>query len=926
VKTYIKIAGSVVAFIIVAALVTPFLLNPNSYKSEISAQLEKQLARKVAIEGDIKLRLLPLPKVKVKDITVASVPGAKEPNLIQIGSLDISLKFWPLFKGHIDIDKIKLDRARIVLEQLPNEHVSWDVPVLSSEQQSSAPADKTPQKPSKVSLDIRKVHLKQCEVIYITPQTRQEIKDINFEVSLTSLKGPYEFTGSLEYGNQPLKMNGNIEAFADLIPAVLNIELFGQTVNLDGQINVDKKNFDGIVKVKGHTKDLQKLVPSLKHAEELLHEYKIKSNLSITDKKLTAKNIDLVYGNINAVGSASIDFDSLQSNAQLKINPGGASFVFSSQPKPNAIFNGSVTFAAQDLMVLLNALKIESVSLPKDFPRAFKVETDISYAKDHLTLSKILFNQGNAKFAGMFSQKTIKNQPIYQYEFKTPDLLPLAKIFMPDFTYDLGTVAVKGETSGSLDSLKTDTHFVAAQAYIGLKGDIRINETNQIAYNVAVSLNGPSLTSTLNSLNVDLGMKQLGKFQISTNVKGDSTHIAAQKLTGEVALRKSNLNWSGFAEAVINPIRPKVSATLSFGTINLDDLLAEAPRNYWDLLNDAKFMLVAKKDQSLPKHSTRWSHEKIDLSFLQNFDADFKMSASKIEYGSFVFKDLQGTTKLVNGVLEIPQITAQTYGGTVSLKGRASSQQSQPINVKLTMTNANLKEIAPQKGTITITGGHMNLQAELNSFGTSEFEYVKNLAGSINMKAQKGIITGFNLQRINEQLNKLNNLASVVKLLNASFEGGQTHFESLDGTLSINDGVVRITQMNLLAQGATANATGKINLPAYTLSVDTNVKLSDSKLPPFGVRFYGSLDNPQHELDAGELQQYLVENVFKNVIQDVVKGKGKPARLVKDILGIGNQDTTAPNQPDAQKPKDANPTEIVKEPAKALDTIIKGLL
>jgi hypothetical protein len=645
-----------------------------------------------------------------------------------------------------------------------------------------------------------------------------------------------------------------------------------------------------------------------------------------------AKDIDLVYGNVDAVGQATLDLNTLNVNTQLRVNPGQASFVLTSHPKPNSLFNGSLSFEAQDLAVLLNALKVQSVSLPKELTRSLKVAADISYRKDCLTLSKIVFNQGNAKLEGMFSQTQLNNQPHYKYELKTPDLLPLAKIFIPEFSVNLGAAALKGETTGPFTALKTQTHLMTAHSHLALQGDIHIKDSKPIAYNLDLALQGPDLKSTLTDLNIDVGQKNFGKFKITTCVKGDMSRIVAQKLAGEISVNNSVINWDGFAEAQKSPLRPKITATLSFGTINFDALLAEAAQSYWDLIDKAQIVLVANKGQSkqnLPKHSTRWSHEKIDLSFLKLFDGDFKISASRIEFGSFIFQNVQGSTKIVNGVLEIPQVGAKTFGGDVSLKGRASSQQGQPVHLKLNMTGANLKEIAPQQGKITIASGILNLNAELNSAGSSEFEYIKNLSGTVTLNAQKGAINGFNLKKVSEQLGKTQSVASLFKLLNAAFEGGQTPFSSFDGALSINDGIARITQMNLIAEGATGQATGKINLPSYTLNVDSKIKLSETKFPPFGARFFGSLDAPQHELDATELQAYLVQNVFKGVIGDVLKNKNKPAKLIKDILGVGGKEKPAGNGQQApqepQTPSNESPQDIVKDPAKAIDTIIKGL-
>jgi len=938
VKNFFKILGGLLLILGVAVVVVPFFLNPNSYKATITDQVQKSIGREVKIDGDIKLRFLPTPKIKIKDVKVASLPGAKEPSFANIGSFEVSLQLWPLLRGHIDIDHIKLERARIVLEQMPDNRVNWEFSIASSQPSAASKQPESKDGTPGIKFDIRNVTVSDSSIAYITPQVKHEINKINLEIDLESLKGPYLFKGDMAYLDDEFKAEGRVEKIADVIPLNLALSAFEQRINLEGQAITSKQSFEGELKIKGHIKDLLKLSPDLKVPDNLVNNYKIKSQITASPAMINAQNLELVFGNVNIVGNGSVDLKTLQTALKLTITPGNASFNLTTRQDAKYLVSASAKITAQDLDVLLHALKIQSASIPKELKKNLTISADLGYNKGEVDLKNIFVTQGKLQLEGNCSLKERKKIPFYTYEFKTSNLLPLAKLFIPTFSYDLGAFAIKGESSGRFEDMTTNTHIMTALAHVAAQGTLQLKDNGKstsVAYNLSLSADGSNLKATLARLGISLGDLALGKFNIATQMKGDSAHVVAPKFVGEVAMGKSLLTWKGSVEGSYSLVRPKISATLAFGTINIDNLLAQAPKTYRDLLQQGNLYLIAKQQGAresvpLPKHSSRWSHEKIDLSFLKTFDGDFKLSAPRVQSGSFTFDNVQTTAKIVNGILEIPNLSAKTFGGTLSVKFRASSQQGQPINLKLSIDNANLRDIVPKKGQYEIVKGKLNLQADLNSSGSSQFQYIKNLSGSKNtLQVTNGTINGFDLQKLTNQLAQVNNLGSVLKLLNMAFEKGQTDFSRFDAVFAVSDGVARITRMEMVAQGATASATGKINLPAYSLNIDAIIKLTElPKYPPIGLHVFGALDAPQHEIDAQELQQYLIETVFPNLIKDVMKNKKNPKELLKGILGGPDAANQGKNQKEKQpsQQEKTNPVDdIKKNPEKAIGNILKGL-
>src|SRR5512139_2897858 len=82
-------AGGVVGLLIVALLSAPALIDVNSYKPEIIAQVKKATGRDLVLDGPISLSLLPTPTAKIDGVKFFNVPGSKNPNMVEDKSVTV---------------------------------------------------------------------------------------------------------------------------------------------------------------------------------------------------------------------------------------------------------------------------------------------------------------------------------------------------------------------------------------------------------------------------------------------------------------------------------------------------------------------------------------------------------------------------------------------------------------------------------------------------------------------------------------------------------------------------------------------------------------------------------------------------------------------------------------------------------------------
>jgi len=199
---------------------------------------------------------------------------------------------------------------------------------------------------------------------------------------------------------------------------------------------------------------------------------------------------------------------------------------------------------------------------------------------------------------------------------------------------------------------------------------------------------------------------------------------------------------------------------------------------------------------------------------------------------------------------------------------------------------------------------------------------IQNLNGPVAISVKDGMINGFDLQTLSQRLGSLQNPASLLGLLNTTMGKGQTPFSSFKGDIVFKDGVGTIQSMNFVATSGQGQATGQIDLPRYLLNIHAEFRLTDHpKIPPFQMQLTGPIDNPSRNLDTGALQKYMVENVFKGVIEKLGKGKLNAGDILGSVLGGGK----SPSQQQPNNAPSSAPAPGPKKPEQMVKDIFKGL-
>lgn len=206
--TFSSLAGVVIAGVVV--LVT--LVNPNDYKSFITAKVQQQLGAQLQLES-LRWELFPHIGIKINNLTLTSPTPLGSAPLVQLADGEISLQLLPLLHGKFNVDQIVLKNANISLLQNQTQN-NW-----TFNRNFSAPNSDTASTSNQV-IQLSKVKLENINVTYqnLATQSTTTIKNFNLLLQLghSGIMRYSTADGNLILNNINYEVNQQLKGILDI--------------------------------------------------------------------------------------------------------------------------------------------------------------------------------------------------------------------------------------------------------------------------------------------------------------------------------------------------------------------------------------------------------------------------------------------------------------------------------------------------------------------------------------------------------------------------------------------------------------------------------------------------------------------------------------------------------------------------------------
>ena len=911
-KKFFKYSVLLLFCALILLLLIPFFVPLDKYKVIASQKVKEAIGRELEINGPMSLSLLPNPEIKIKDIKLSSIPGAHYPSLFEAKEVTASVSLFSLLTGNIVISEIEVNNPVINLEHMANGSSSWDFSKsVSPEKNSNGESSKNQEKSE---LYINSLKVIEAKINYIeATNTDSDLKVFEIDnLQIKNFRGPNNLTCEFYSTNKDYNIKGEVKENKEAIALKASVNILKEEINLSGNFDPKTATFIGKLQLEGNAKNLKNFIPSLNIDDNVKH--KLALNINADKNLVKVTDIEINFGELIAKGSSNYNIEKNEADLTLKLNPGNADIILTPLARTDKGLHEKIYIKAAALEPIISALKFSTKDLPASIiSQPFSFSTNLSYLGQQLLLKDINLMVDKASLSGSLALKNWDKDLSIAYDLNTNYLKSFTGLFAIDLPVNIDELQIKGETTKIKDKFKTDNIIIAAKTTNIIKGDIILGDN--IKPSLTLLSAGNNLGQTLGQLQKSTLNSGLGNYSLSAKVEGDFKKLIEVSIDKSIfSLNNTPLNINGLLSLNLSNTKPKILLNLKMSTLNLDGITSSNT-------SPATSNLNAKNEQSVSTYP--WSKSKIDLSFFNKIDGDAAITIQKVIKGELLFDNIKTVVKLTDGILHLKSLSGNLYGGHLEASGQVTSEQSQGASLKASLKGAHLKNMIPGGKKIKVTEGKVNFDTDLKTSGQTEYQYISNLFGNARLTATNGKISGFDLQKILNSLKNIKNLDSFLKNLDSSFSGGETSFNELEIDTNIKDGIANITKCNLDVPSVNMAAIGNVNLPKYTIDVNSTINIDIKSMPPLKAHIYGTLDNPQHKLDTKALQEHLIKNVLTNVIDNIRKNK-KPEDILKGIIGGGTENDKNLS-PEPASPQESNPIEQ-KSPAKELESQVKKQL
>ena len=194
--------GVVVVLFVVAAVAVSLLFDPNDYKGEIAAAVQKATGRQLTLDGDLELAVFPTIRIAVGGATLSNAPGFGDEPMARIGSATLSLALFPLLAKRIEISQARLEGLELNLARNRSGANNWqDLGGGGTPQdQAPAPADGGASAPANLDLGVDDIEIENARIVWNDASTGSRWELTDFGMSAVGFGLGERFPLRMEFG------------------------------------------------------------------------------------------------------------------------------------------------------------------------------------------------------------------------------------------------------------------------------------------------------------------------------------------------------------------------------------------------------------------------------------------------------------------------------------------------------------------------------------------------------------------------------------------------------------------------------------------------------------------------------------------------------------------------------------------------------
>lgn len=321
-KKLLIAVSAVVVVIIAAVLIAPMFVPVDAYRDEITKQVREATGRELTLGGDVSFSILPRLGLTAENVAFSNAPGAREPQMATLKSLEVDLRLWPLISGEVVINRFVLVEPEIHLEVDARGRPNWQLEGMAKVETppgQSAPSDQPADSdgPALSGLSLGDVRLVNGTITYFDAASKQSFRadKINMSIALPSLDQAMDVDGSLRWNEQEIELKARVETPARVLggePAEFEAGVSSEPLSVEFKGTLERIE---PVKLQGEARIS---VPSIRELAawtgnpiefegEGLGPFDLSGVIDLDDKRYAFRDVRIAVDEITGTGEVAVD-------------------------------------------------------------------------------------------------------------------------------------------------------------------------------------------------------------------------------------------------------------------------------------------------------------------------------------------------------------------------------------------------------------------------------------------------------------------------------------------------------------------------------------------------------------------------------------------------------------------------------------------
>ena len=302
----------IMLFLLLAAFVAlvftaPFFLDDAAFEKRFVENFEAVTGRKVAVDGEFRIRVFPSPSLDVQKVRIIASEDAQDTDLLYVERLNAELDLTNFLFGGVQVTRAKLINPVINLEITPEGEASWMMDFFRTPDMQLAGDNYIDKGVSLKSVDIENGILNFKDTVSGFSST---ISGLYGDFVADTLRGPYRFDGNFSLFGETTSLAVSLDRLQEQNPSEFNVMIAKgdaeSSLSMSGSLMVEggKFNMSGNISVEIGKPLLlfSDILAKVKLAEDFSNP--MAANLSFAVTKGQIKITDIVFkqGDASAVG------------------------------------------------------------------------------------------------------------------------------------------------------------------------------------------------------------------------------------------------------------------------------------------------------------------------------------------------------------------------------------------------------------------------------------------------------------------------------------------------------------------------------------------------------------------------------------------------------------------------------------------------